>query len=98
MTGQRKGLPDGMDAARKPWWKRKRWIAVAVPWLVVAYPASVGPLLYIDARGWVSRSLYPVIRAAYRPFLTALGPKPAINPFCEWWLDLARRHNAAASL
>jgi hypothetical protein len=38
------------DAPQKPFWKRKRWIAAAVVWLLVAYPASLGPVAYVNAR------------------------------------------------
>ena len=49
------------DAARKPFWKRKRWIAVAVLWLVLAYPLLCGPLRYAVIRGWLPRSSEPLV-------------------------------------
>ncbi len=55
------------EPQRKPFWKRKRWIAAAALWLVIAYPMSLGPMNYADARGWVPRSLYGVLNAFYSP-------------------------------
>ncbi len=44
-----------MNASRgRPWWRRKRWPAVAVLWLFLAYPLSVGPYIYCQERGWVA--------------------------------------------
>jgi hypothetical protein len=43
------------DTPRKPFWKRTRWIALAVVWLAlppVAYLASLAPASYCHGRGW----------------------------------------------
>lgn len=37
----------------RPFWKRKRWIAAVVLFLVLAYPASFGPFMYCIVRGWL---------------------------------------------
>ncbi len=46
-------MPGMTSPPRKPFWKRKRWIAAAVLWLVVAYPLSLGPVVHAEVRGWV---------------------------------------------
>ncbi len=43
-------------APRRPFWKRKRWIAALALWLLVAYPLSVGPIAYAMERGWISQA------------------------------------------
>ena len=63
----------------KPWWKRKRWIAALVLWLVIAYPLSLWPVAYLVGRGWL-----PVtpVKAAYAPVsfvADALRPHPGIG-------------------
>ena len=45
---------DGPKPTR-PWWKQKRWIATAALLLIAGYPASLGPVDYAVARGWLRR-------------------------------------------
>jgi hypothetical protein len=87
------------DAPRKPFWKRKRWIAAAVLWLAVAYPLGMGPTCYICGRGWVPVSAF---HTAYAPLIGLLWRiRPAPWPLSlgdqhwDWWSELADRHNAA---
>lgn len=56
-----------MTTPPHPFRKRKRWIAVGVSWLLVAYPLSVGPVNYMDGRGWIPMSFYGVLRTLYGP-------------------------------
>jgi hypothetical protein len=39
---------------KRPWWRKKRCLSVAVLWLFVAYPLTAGPYLYCVERGWLS--------------------------------------------
>ena len=75
---------------RKPFWKRKRWIAAAVLWLVVAYPVSEGPALYAEYRGWIPFT--PI----YLPLESAERWVPGLWTFrWQWsqhWTTLAIRH------
>ena len=50
-----------------PRWRKKRWAAVIVLWLVVAYPLSLGPAIYLNARGWVPAAVVPVLEVVYGP-------------------------------
>ena len=45
---------DMIVPSRPPWWSKKRWIAVALLWLLVWYPLSIGPYIYVKERGWLS--------------------------------------------
>ena len=78
------------DGPRKPFWKRKRWIAATVLWLVIAYVTSMGPACYAVRRGWL-----PLGPAAtfYEPLSLAMRPFPAVqsmmNSYSVWWSRLA---------
>ena len=85
------------DAPRKPFWRRKRWIAAAVLWLVVAYPLSLGPAFYCVGRGWLSDS-DDIATAFYKPLVyvsTLTGQHDRIGEFGQWWFNLGERHAAA---
>jgi hypothetical protein len=67
------------DPPRKLFWKRKRWIAAVVVWLVVVYPLSVWPVAYAVGRGWLPITF---VQAFYAPVLygaDALRPHPGIG-------------------
>lgn len=82
-----------MTALQRPWWKRKRWIATTVVLFLAGYPASLGPVDYAVARGWL-----PVgpAAAAYAPLSWAMRPFPAVqslmNRYGVWWTALGYRH------
>jgi len=54
---------------KRPWWRKQRWSAALVLWLVVAYPLGRGPAAYAVARGWLPAS---ADRAAYAPLEAAM--------------------------
>jgi hypothetical protein len=67
------------EPQRSPWWKRKRWIAAIVVWLVITYPLSIWPAAYAVERGWLPVGMAnfcytPVIAAAQK-----LRPHPGIG-------------------
>lgn len=84
---------------RKPWWKRKRWIAAIALWLAlpVLYPFSVGPAEYAVQRGWVYSS---VVAPYYRPLRWAMRGRrvPWFAAYVSKWRELGDRHGRAASL
>ena len=89
---------DTPEKPKRPSWKRKRWWAAAVLLLLVAYPASVGPIGYGFGRGWVPSN----IALAYVAPMTALfGPSEyspvgaAFNDYADWWYVLGRQHAAS---
>lgn len=74
----------------KPFWKRKRWIAAAVSWLVVAYPLSIGPLLYLNARGKLREPFRSVAVIVYEP--TGMLRRTPLGPmwfqYQSWWRNV----------
>lgn len=63
------------DAPRRPWWRKKRWVAAGLLWLPIAYALSYGPASYAVGRGWLGGG----VRAAYAPLVAAadaLRPRP----------------------
>jgi hypothetical protein len=83
------------DAPRKPFWKRKRWIAVAVLWLVLPplYVLSTGPVIYAASRGWISGDMPHTV---YYPLLPVTDRFPAftrwLNDYTGWWWTIGLRH------
>lgn len=77
----------------KPFWKRKRWIAAAIVWLAIVYPASLGPLDYLAAK----QQLPAIVAFLYRPLLAILETKPGchfsqsigLTTWRLWWLKEA---------
>ena len=71
---------------RKPWWKRKRWLAAGVLWLLIIYPLGYGPACWL-----VWQHTHPWVRDAvgfvYLPMdLVVLnGPSWASNPLL-WYM------------
>jgi hypothetical protein len=51
-----------MDEPKRPWWRQKRWWAAGIIVAVAAYMASLGPLAYGEARGWISRNAAEQLR------------------------------------
>jgi hypothetical protein len=80
-----------MPASQRPFWKRKRWIAAAVLWLVVAYPVSMGPLVYADVMGLVPEEA-SLFYAAYIPVFwiaELTGCEAGLQAYVDWWEALA---------
>jgi hypothetical protein len=83
------------DAPRKPFWKRKRWIAAAVLWLVIAYPLGLSAIAYLDGWGWLPSSWYPTIQTAYAPLFSEGRVRPTLQPWFDWCYELGRRHSVS---
>jgi hypothetical protein len=73
---------------RKPFWKRKRWIAAAVLWPVILYPLSEGPVFYCTLRDWLpSQASYIYMpRYALVP-IDRHAPRWAqpLRTYLRWW-------------
>jgi len=81
------------EPAPKPFWKRKRWIATAVLWLLLAYPLGFGVISYADGRHWVSPDLYGPLQTLYFPcFTTGGNVKPSLAPVFQYFYELGQRH------
>jgi hypothetical protein len=68
-------------AARRPWWRKKRWAAALALWLPLLYAASAGPVSYAVGRAWVRPQ---TALALYRP---VAAPIEEIRLW-EWWAAL----------
>lgn len=80
---------------KRPWWRKKRWWAVGLLWLAVAYPVSIGPAAYLAVRGVASYETYNTI---YRPmdrwfFGTRWSELCYAEEYVTWWVRLAERHS-----
>ena len=86
-------------SARRAWWKRRRWVAAIVLWLLVAHPLSIGPLSYSDTRGWIPGwDEGPAVIFAAPPGVIVfcdLPPREAFLAYLDWWDDLAHEHRLA---
>lgn len=84
------------EAIRKPFWKRKRWIAAALLWLVVFYPLSMGPFMYAFYMDWVPDAAMPAVQIVYGPLAKLQQRWPAfdeaLNGYCDWWFEISVRH------
>ena len=84
--------------ARRPWWKKKRWAAALVLWLLVAYPLSVGPAGYANARGWLRPPVIAVLEGVYEPLdRFVMADLPGSRPlaaYCSRAYRLGERHCA----
>lgn len=74
------------DPARRPWWKKKRWVAALAVWLVVMYPLGAGPFRYALIRGWLPDVLHGAVvqPMALLSRLPIIGP--AIDDYDSWWI------------
>lgn len=63
------------DEPTRPWWRMKRWWAAAALLAVAGYLASLGPLAYCEARGWLG----PTAAARLRT------PAELHTRYVHWW-------------
>lgn len=74
------------------WWRQKRWSVGLATLLVLAYPASLGPVNYAVARGWVSPRARTGLDAVYAPFDSpAFHDLPGagwLTTYTVWWFRL----------
>lgn len=83
---------------RRPW-RKTRWATAVGLWLVVAYPISVGPVTYANARGWLSAVAVAHLEAAYEPLdyvvLNGLPGTGTLHSYTLWAYGLGERHRAS---
>src|SRR3712207_5113372 len=62
----------GEATPKRPWWRRRRWRAIAALWLAlpILYVFSRGPVTYAIRRGWLPEEVVKV----YRPIEDHLFP------------------------
>jgi hypothetical protein len=83
---------------RAPFWKRKRWIAAGVVWLVIVpfvYPLSFGPLLYLNRRGWFQGETWLQLYAPINRFVSSdVRESTGYYTYLDWWAELGERQRA----
>ena len=81
---------------RRPWWRKKRWIAAALLWLAALYPLNFGMLAYLAGREHLSDAAAEATMVVYLPLIRAAEEVPAIanvlEPFVDWCYDLGDQH------
>lgn len=63
------------DEPKRPWWRRKRGWAAGSVLAVAAYLASLGPLAYCEARGWLGPAVAERLRT----------PADLYSRYVSWW-------------
>jgi hypothetical protein len=81
---------------RDAWWNRKRCGVVAMLlliWLSIGIPLLVGPIDYCGQRRWITLA---TLNAVHRPIRESMPDfaEPYHEVYCQWWIDLATRHDA----
>ncbi len=77
----------------RTWWKKKRWAAVLLLWLAVAYPFAVGPVRYALGRHWISYRFYSIMVAPIRNTFIPNSLRQRHAGYRIWWSNLASYHN-----
>ncbi|MAG95053.1 MAG: hypothetical protein CMJ48_15110 [Planctomycetaceae bacterium] len=64
------------------------WVAVVVLLLLVAYPLSIGPVIWCLDTGRLPQSSVPAWEVFYAPVLWAWKNVPAAEHVLDWYDDL----------
>ncbi|MGC1274472.1 MAG: hypothetical protein WBC44_12250 [Planctomycetaceae bacterium] len=84
------------DRPKRPWWRKKRWIAAAALWLLlpIAYPLSLGPASYACRLGWIPVDTYNAFWGKPLRGLTGSSVSQAtgFQTYFEWWVRIGRLH------
>jgi hypothetical protein len=84
------------SAARRPWWKKKRWWALAGLWLVMLYPLGYGPACWIvwtEPHPWIETAIGTV----YMPIdLLIMNGPPWVEDPLRWYMELWNPENPDA--
>jgi hypothetical protein len=80
---------DGVPPLRG--WK-KRWTASAAALLILAYPATEGPMSYAMARGWLPHSTYDSMYALIWAGIEDSRLERPHDRYVWWWETLGYRH------
>ena len=92
-----------LEPPKRPFWKRKPWIAAAILWLILMYPLSVLPVQYLWGRGVITNygPLGQAWSVVYLPLQLAIfnhrGPRAGLGWYFEaaqYFTELGNRHSA----
>lgn len=72
-------------------WRWSRWIWVVIlPLMLLSYPLSVGPVVWLSEAGYISDSAADIAEFAYEPLSMAAEFCPpielALAVYIDWWL------------
>jgi hypothetical protein len=90
IAGKQSREADSMSDERTE--SRKRggwlwWILMAIA-LVIAYPLSLGPVAWLDDRGYLSEPMLQVLTTFYYPIAVIQVTVPAADAMLDWYLSL----------
>jgi hypothetical protein len=65
--------------------RKIKFIAVAIPCLLVLYVLSIGPVAKLDDYGYITEGASRVLGVIYAP-LPLLSPIPGADKFFKWYI------------
>ena len=68
-----------MEQKKRPWWKKKRSAAALATWLVLAYPLSLPPLVWVGRHRWCPNEVCEALDWAYVPLERVCYPESAFG-------------------
>ena len=75
------------EIRRKPFWKLKRWLVLAVLWLALMYPVSFGPAAYAMRLGLLPVDVWAQL---YKPIIELpenVRQRLFFDQWLGWWMD-----------
>lgn len=86
-------------SVRRPWWRTKRsWAAALTIWLLVGYPLSSGPVVYLVGRGWLSPDAFNIAYLPVANVVDLVGPRSPMGPLGAGVVLFGRRRRFARPL
>ena len=68
------------------------WATVVVVVVLVAYPMSVGPICWLEARGYFSPEAWEIVWGFYAPLRWFCTVTPdAVSDCLDWWAGVCIR-------
>ncbi len=64
------------------------WVVVVLLFLLVGYPASIGPVEWLLESGYLPTRSEPALEAFYFPVIIAYENVPAVERVLDWYVDL----------
>ena len=87
-----------METSRLPWWKRKRWAAVLFALVLVGYPLSYGPAVWLPWRHRDQPWVGDFVGFLYRPMdVLAYNGPDSVRRLLGWYAALWMPFDVASS-
>jgi hypothetical protein len=68
-------------------WRKTKWIWAAIVFVLLGYPLSYGPVLWLANKGYLPVAVKEIVAAAYIPLFTLIDKTDTISLF-EWYGSL----------